>query len=332
MLLPPIYRRVAVVGALSVLAVSTACKKKAPEGAVGGADAGKTAKPPPPPPPPPAPVLHAGDDYQRACYDLAKTRCAKVGLCPHSELVDGNLMSCLPRTVDRCLYELAPKYGGVAVADIDKCKPAQKTASCAPTSPADLSACGGGAPGTFADGKACTTDRQCQGLFCARPAGQNCGKCESAPKEGEDCKDGRCGGTDLSCVENKCVHRQDKGGACTTNASCHMGLVCSGGKCADGLKAAAKCNPDADACDPVALLGCEGESKTCKPLAAVATGEACGVKGSLKRCRAEDSCIDGKCVTRLARGKACAPSGPPCEPPLTCVEGKCGVADVDQCK
>lgn len=150
--------------------------------------------------------------------------------------------------------------------------------------------CGGGwcrtantCPGTCARfipfGAACTAADQCQpGSVCAS------GTCRRYAGPGEPCTAGvQCDpDTDTVCgAEGRCVERRQSG-ACTANAECATGYVCTRTQPAAKDQSPRECRPVkslGDACEPGAqecelLHYCDAETRRCRPWPAV--GSACG--------------------------------------------------------
>jgi hypothetical protein len=326
----PYLRRASGVFVFLLLWCVAACEKKTPPGAAADAAADARAAAPPASVTPPQ---NAGPAYQRACYALAKARCMHLASCPTFSLVEGTNAACMARTSDVCLYAYAPKEGAVAAAAIEKCAKDQEAASCFDTLGDDLPKCEHAA-GTIAEGKGCVYDAQCATQFCARERNESCGKCAPLPKEGDDCKQDRCGPTHLACFEKKCVKKKAKDEACKARGECDANLVCPAGKCVEPLAADAKCDPDGKTpeCDGAVGLYCEKASKTCKAYAVANAGDPCGDKVPNKRCRADLVCKDAKCVATIRRDQPCSGPDAVCDRPSMCIGGLCRVPDVTACK
>jgi hypothetical protein len=319
-----LLRRAAVLS-LSLSLASTACsKKKSASESQSPVDTGSA----PTKATHPEKTLNRGGDFQRACYELGKTRCMQIGQCSQFATVEGNFNACLTRTVDTCGYELAPPLGAVTIEQVKACTKAQANAACTMTSQADLSACER-PPGTLANGAACTVDAQCSTNHCKRAHGAGCGKCDAPLAEGAPCEDGGCGIGSLACTSGKCVRPRDKGEDCDNSEACKGGLICKAGKCDPAPSAGAACDPaKAEACDPRSLLKCDPKTKKCVQSPSASIGSACGDTGPT--CEGRASCKNGKCVAPIARGKPCTDADT-CDVPGRCVGGVCTVVDVDTC-
>jgi hypothetical protein len=274
-------------------------------------------------------------ELQKACYSLAKARCTKLMNCAKAtfDLHDGPFMACLSRNTLECRYERGSKETGRTPEAIEKCAKAQGAASCADAIADRLPECER-APGTIADGKACTFDAQCTSQLCIRNLNETCGTCEAAPKEGDACKQDRCGDDALACVDAKCTKRQPKGETCASSGGCQGSLVCFNGKCSEPGKAGTKCDPankTTAACDVTEALYCDKASSTCKAYTIANAGEACGDKAPGKHCGADATCEDDKCQALLKLGAACQGTGAMCDHPAECIEGVCKVPDIAKC-
>jgi hypothetical protein len=279
------------------------------------------------------PPQNAGPEHQKACYGLAKARCARLGSsCPSFPLFEGQHATCLSRTTDICLYAYAPKAGNVPATTVEKCAKTMETAACTDRLDGDFAACEHVA-GQIADGKGCVYDAECATSFCARERNHPCGTCSSAPQEGAECKQGRCGSPGLTCIDNKCVKHAAKGEDCKGPSHCEAALTCHAGKCVEPLAADAKCDSGSAAvpCDPANGLFCDATSKTCKPVGLLNVGDACGSAVVGKRCRGETVCKNDRCVPTVRRDQPCSDQSGPCDAPSMCINGHCKVPDVALC-
>ena len=138
---------------------------------------------------------------------------------------------------------------------------------------------------------------------CRAPVGVG-GECRSL----YDCTDG------LACIDDHCVERLPEGAACEVGHRYRY-------RCAKGL-------------------ACDG---TCKKMLWVEAGEPCDTitrwckRGDCVRNTTEPSSSDtlGTCVDLLPEGAACDDGikrAPHCEPPASCIKGKCTVFDPAACK
>jgi len=277
-------------------------------------------------------------DADSACDAVAKARCTKLESCNKTTfaLQEGTLAGCITRTKNVCLYERAPKESGLSVENLKECAKAQEAATCEQALAGHLKGCER-KDGKTANGKSCAFDAQCESQFCTREVGSSCGKCEAAPKEGEACKQDRCGHGGFSCIDKKCAKKKAKDEACKGNgqAGCDGNLVCLNGKCTPPGKAGDKCDPAAkttDTCDPFEGLYCDKTEKKCKAWTVAKAGDACGEKAAGANCPADMTCEQDKCTGLLAVGAACKDEGAMCDAPSVCISGKCTIPDSTICK
>jgi hypothetical protein len=280
-----------------------------------------------------------GADLEAACDAVAKARCAKLESCNKTTfaLQEGTLAGCTTRTKNVCLYERAPKESGLTVDNLKECAKAQEAATCEHALAGHLKGCER-ANGKLAAGKSCAFDAQCESQFCTREVGSSCGKCDAAPKEGEACKQDRCGHGGFACIDKKCAKKKAKDEACkgTGQAGCDGNMVCLGGKCVAPGKAGDKCDASGKTtgdCDPFEGLYCDKTEKKCKAYKIANVGDGCGEKDVGVACPASSSCEQDKCVAMLAVGAACKENeGAICDAPSVCISGKCTIPDSTICK
>jgi hypothetical protein len=185
--------------------------------------------------------------------------------------------------------------------------------------------------GIIADvGQPCGPGVFCEaGSACAIAEGEVCGRCTSAPLEGEAClflgDDGRpgCWGHGF-CVEGRCRARAPvEGEPCSVLGECEEGLDCVG---FESREASGRCevvHHEGDACDGDRLLSC-GEWSQCRGgtcVSALSIGKLGGPCLTIDDCHG-GFCEDGTCATRRALGAACSFTAP-CLEPYTCIDEVC---------
>src|SRR5688572_4857884 len=99
-------------------------------------------------------------------------------------------------------------------------------------------------PGTRAVGEGCVDEYQCATLNCKLPRRMSpspppdreyCGTCAAQPAAGDPCVEWYdCGYEDLTCVNDKCLKREDLGGPCESSRTCKDQFICLEGKCGVG--------------------------------------------------------------------------------------------------
>lgn len=281
----------------------------------------------------------AGGDVASACDAVAKARCNKLESCNKTTfaLQEGTLAGCITRTKNVCMYERAPKESGLTVENLKECAKAQEAATCEHALAGHLKGCER-MNGKLANGKSCAFDAQCESQFCTREVGASCGKCDAPPKEGEACKQDRCGHGGFACIDKKCAKKKGKDEACkgTGQAGCDGNMVCLNGKCAAPGKVGDKCDASGKTtgdCDPFEGLYCDKTEKKCKAYKVANVGDGCGEKDVGVACPASSSCEQDKCVAMLAVGAACKEAeGAICDAPSVCISGKCTIPDSTICK
>jgi hypothetical protein len=280
-----------------------------------------------------------GGDLDSACDAVAKARCNKLESCNKTTfaLQEGTLAGCVTRTKHVCMYERAPKESGLSVDNLKECAKSQEAATCEHALAGHLKGCER-MNGKLASGKSCAFDAQCESQFCTREVGSSCGKCDAPPKEGEACKQDRCGHGGFACIDKKCVKKKGKDEACKGNgqAGCDGNMVCIAGKCVAPGKAGDKCDATGKTtgdCDPFEGLYCDKTEKKCKAYTVAKAGEGCGEKQVGVACPADMTCEQDKCVALLAVGTACKDTeGAMCDAPSVCISGKCTIPDSTICK
>src|SRR5262249_33746568 len=156
-----------------------------------------------------------------------------------------------------------------------------------------------------------------------------------------DCTHANCQ-SGLLCAAGTCKAVADVGAACGDAQPCKPNLQCATGKCQRPLGAGAACSPQAAAgadvlaCDATQRLSCVGvgagavaASGTCPPIRYADVGQSCGLDPASKQlvsCAGSSCSSDagGTCVADGKEGDDCASDGPPCEVPLSCIDGRCG--------
>jgi hypothetical protein len=191
--------------------------------------------------------------------------------------------------------------------------------------------------GTLEAGAPCGSGYQCKTGSCSRT--ELCGTCSPRVPTGSDCTQANCQ-SGLLCAAGTCKALSDVGAACGDAQPCKPSLECVTGKCQPPLGAGAACTPatasaDVLSCDAAQLLYCV--AGTCTGVRYAEVGQSCGLDGASKQLVActGSSCSSetaGTCVADRKEGEACASDGPPCEVPLSCIDGRCGRTSIAQCQ
>ncbi len=245
-------------------------------------------------------------------------------------------------SVASCKARLKLPGIGFTPESFEACSRANETAPCGDA----LEACA--VTGRSANGAACRTSEECQSGLCESVKQQTddggvdpllyaaCGKCAKRGLEGDSCSEFNfpsCG-TDLSCVEGKCVKSLALGSPCSPaegprcagdSVRCIEGtcqklqLVPLGGTCRVNAECgfSVKCSPDKKCVaptwkEPGAL--CDGVHDLCKygyfcsavissggvvekrcPATVLAIGDTCDIRDYTNVCPNYASCFEGKC-------------------------------------
>jgi hypothetical protein len=185
--------------------------------------------------------------------------------------------------------------------------------------------------GSLAAGATCATGLQCSTDLC--DLGSNgCGRCITAPAEGQACSHGVCAyGLECSSA-GVCVTPGALGATCSDAAPCRPSLGCHAGTCAMRAPAGAACANDSECdiyrgslCNQGLCIGADiGPTWGANPDNTVTL---CG-GGAI--CRSDGSCLppaaDGAACAAPPAGGACAtaPTAPACAWPAVCAsDGHC---------
>jgi hypothetical protein len=297
----------------------------------------------------------SGVTMQKACSDLATTRCAKRASCTAAgngngaQVVHlyGDNTNCVARETLACLQGLSAKSTGNSPDNVEQCITTYPAISCADFLAGNFQApCV--ATGMLADGSSCAFGGQCKSTYCINEAHTACGTCGMAPAVGADCSNTACGrGVDCLALQSsttpppmQCTAYVMSGGQCNRDNPCDFGLSCVGstravmGSCMPAVTmAGGKCDPNQQTgpgCERQQGLFCNAMSKTCTAVVYAAGGAVCGLgsDGNFTDCSAGD-CIGytlganpmpGQCKAKVNEGSACDTSvGPFCMPPAKCI-------------
>ena len=316
-------------------------------------------------------------DADAACSKYAASFCAYFGKCAPELLSDfDSNATCVERSRLRCMVELDAPGSRVkpalyvAAADIydaTSCEPIYSFKNPLAGILESSDACG--QAGTLADGSACYVDQQCAGMICSVPKGAACGTCTSLGQLGDacevdaDCDDAHycvglkcnarlglgqtCGanpqcGKDAHCASGTCQPRLGVGGTCALDSDCESGLVCGASKQCKKPSLGTTNAP----CAPLELLSCNGflgfkcdsNTMTCIKAAKAASGQACGLQGSVYvACADAATCVlkpdlTGTCVALAKEPASCnLDMGPECLSPAVCAAGSCVIPDKSTC-
>ncbi len=268
----------------------------------------------------------ASTNVTQACLDRAYAYCTQLETCSTTaiEYRFGNVQTCKKLIAGVCELANGAASTGATVAGTEACAAAESSWVCSDiiytqnVPPACASV-----PGELASGAACTVNAQCQAMWCSRPAGQSCGVCAPPPKAGDPCDNGAClAPLTCSSTTSTCVAYVEVGGQCGNGSSpCDSGLSCVAGICQAGATMVnAPCVPAGPGCDQFAGLSCNVQTQTCKTLALIPPGGACGVVADQPTLCAVGACIRGTCVPYGTTGEACEiASGLGCAENLHCI-------------
>jgi hypothetical protein len=221
-----------------------------------------------------------------------------------------------------------------------------------------------GVAGTKSGGSGCYVDDQCDSLVC-KTSGGLCGKCTTVGQIGDPCsstagcapgsycdtqvnqecvKQGGLGQSctshqdctpDLRCAFSTCQLRQGSGANCSSERDCQAELICGGSKCkAPALgEAGASCNSEPLSCNSFKNFYCTGGK--CVAGTTGLPGQSCTATSVCKggaKCVIPSGQSQGVCMTVAVDGQSCnASTGPYCQDPAECVNGKCEPLDGTIC-
>ncbi len=284
-----------------------------------------------------------------ACAAWAAARCQKADSCSQSvanKLAYGDEPTCESRQRLSCEAALAAKDNSSTASFFSACAAAIGSEACTDFENENIPPSCVPAPGTRADGTACSFNGQCTSTWCHVPEGAACGTCAELPVAGASCATNTdCGGRGLVCAQNACAARVALGGACDLAAPCAVGLSCVGatatvkGQCeTDGTTVGATCDAKrktAAGCYGVYGLYCTVAGQ-CASVGFASAGQSCGLINTsdagggldagapydVTDCTGGAACDAQKCVAPAADGAACdTANGPPCLAPARCVLG-----------
>lgn len=234
-----------------------------------------------------------------ACLDQVQgLDCAIMyGEAPAIDSLERKLVACRPVLEAFHRVRLAPRRGVMAAAG---------------------EPCG---PGIFCEtGSACIVDAEQDG----------CGRCVSAPREGEPClfvgEDERpgCWGHSF-CIEGRCRTRAPaEGEPCSALGECGQELDCEGFESRETPGRCERRWREGDACGEDDLFSGCGDWYQCRDgqcVADLSTGRLGAACVALNDCRG-GFCEDGICVERRSLGAACGDAAP-CQEPYACTDGAC---------
>jgi hypothetical protein len=250
-----------------------------------------------------------GTSADQACKDSAHATCDKMESCAPNNLkaAYGDVSTCETRLKAQCLDGLsAPSTGNTAkkteacaqafadFACTDYRDKANTPVPCLPTH------------GSVADGEPCQYGPQCQSGFCAIVPGDACGKCASAPRQGDSCAQLTSCGSQWTCTSDTfvCASPLPLGQACGAGQPCGAGLSCvapggagTAGKCmsagtSEGM-ACDRSEKTGPGCDNALGLYCNAKTKQCASTTYAGDGEACGYDSSNGT---QVNCMSGECV------------------------------------
>jgi hypothetical protein len=303
-----------------------------------------------------------GPSPDQACADSAHAVCSKMQTCAPANIQSayGGESTCETRIKASCLNALAAPSTGASPSQTESCAQAYPSYACADyLNKMNIPAACQQVTGSIAAGGACEFAGQCQTGFCAIAPGGACGKCATAPMQGDSCAQLTSCGPTLTCARDMlvCTTVAAQGQACGAGEPCGTGLSCiapggvgTAGTCQTaGVQVGAACDGSlktGPSCDNALGLYCDGKTKQCAQTA-YATGEtACGYSvdaGTLVECTA-GSCENGACAARATDNGACVVSdggaatpSAGCLPPARCVatsgtSGTCQVVTASNCQ
>jgi len=274
-----------------------------------------------------------------ACTQVSQARCEKLSTCSPALFARrwASTTQCEAREKLTCLGALAATDTGNTPAATVTCATAITAATCDAILGPDEPAVCFPKMGTIAAG-ACEFSAQCTTGYCATGATSVCATCAAPPAAGDSCVTEACGPT-MNCVAGTglCEVPVALNGACNATLPCAEGLGCVGatatvdGTCeAELTTVGATCDPQRKTgpdCSAVAGLTCDTAAKLCVSASAAATGQPCGLVGTVRTaCAAGGTCLIpqaatvGACVAPADDSAACDPAqGIGCIIPAKCV-------------
>jgi hypothetical protein len=259
----------------------------------------------------------------------AQAFCTQLSKCNATALagIYGDLAGCEARSVEAALWVVSLPGSGFTPSALGACADASAAADCASflSQATVFSACF--PKGTRALGQSCLDGTQCASGFCPS-AGYACARCADPPAAGASCANGVCAAGMVCASSGTCAVVAKSGAACGSSKPCDSFLECKMGTCQPvPATAGAACgSATANAyCDERVPLACtSATSGTCASLAFGDKGAACGLAaGVVHACKASGACVSGVCQAGPGAGQACGASGPFCQFPDQCVNGRC---------
>lgn len=270
---------------------------------------------------------------ESACAAYAKAFCAKSFECSSfvAELAYADQADCEASAPDACVPFLGLEDAASPDA-VTTCANAYQATSCDDLFQGLLpDSCV--LKGLRADGDSCSSGIQCQTGACEFGTGE-CGVCTKIAAAGEACPMGAPCERGTYCSQDEiCTKFGAKGDNCGSGQLCNGSLACVGGKCVDRGKEGDPCTVEESVCSIFTDgLVCDPETLVCKAVSTANVGEDCGlVDGEFVVC-AQATCVQGKCVARLAEGAECGGMDQAdCDVNLDCVEGKCTTVEPAEC-
>jgi len=274
------------------------------------------------------------------CAGYVAARCMKADSCSQNianQVNYGSETTCETRQMLACVAALAAADTSATTGFFTACAAAIQSETCDDFENANIPSACIAAPGTIANGTACTFDAQCTSTWCQITAGAACGTCETLPVAGATCAvTADCGGRGMLCAANKCVARGALNATCDAANPCGFALTCVGTTAKtcqqSGTSVGASCDPQhqtGPGCVGQYALTCV-EDGLCTRDTLSPTG-SCGVidieagldaeaPSSNTECTLGGLCAAGTCALPAADNAACDDTnGPPCLAPARCV-------------
>ena len=276
--------------------------------------------------------------YTDSCLKVTESFCGKLGECfPYYMRANyGDLQNCIARESLSC--PASPPTGSNDTPQNGlKCAQEIRGTSCEDYAvrkyPASCIL-----SGSFANGLACSWHDQCQGSYCARAAGQQCGTCAPLVSAGGRCLLADDCAAGLECnPSGVCVSPVGPGMACNNNIPCSYGFFCGGGSCVATVRdPGASCSPGA--CSFPHGLFCNLELKRCQAIGVASPGMACGfIGGGYTSCGGGVECDADSvskpmdiCPATAQDGESCN-ADKPCRIGADCINGICRIPSALSC-